>query len=95
MNRELVDNLRLDAGIARLTAEWDNALVCVNKEGKVIDPIGGLSIFAKLIVEECIKSISPDKELPQKFDMETLDTFIIDAVRTECVAEIKKRFGIE
>lgn len=51
--------------------------------------------FAQLIVEECIKSISPAEELPKKFDMETLDIFIINAVRTECVAEIKKHFGVK
>ena len=54
MNMELVNNLRLDAGIARLD-DWEGPMVCVNKDGKIIDPIKGLSIFAALVVEECIR----------------------------------------
>ena len=49
---ELIDNLRLDAGIARLK---DSAnLVVINKEGNIIDPLFGLEKFAELIVKECL-----------------------------------------
>jgi hypothetical protein len=54
VNKELIEHLRIEAGIARLTAEWDQAVICVNREGNVIDPLEGLQIFAKLIIEECV-----------------------------------------
>ena len=49
---ELIDKLRLDAGIARLK---DSAnLVVINKEGNIIDPLFGLEKFAELIIRECL-----------------------------------------
>jgi len=53
MNKELVNKLRLDAGIAR--DSYDHTLVALNKEGETIDPLEGLEIFAELIVRECAK----------------------------------------
>lgn len=52
MNKELVNHLRLESGISR-TADGQY-LVCINKEGNIIDPLVGLQIFAKLVVEECV-----------------------------------------
>jgi hypothetical protein len=55
MNSELINKLRLDAGIARLNDSYDFAMMAVNKEGKVISPLEGLEIFAGLIVKECLE----------------------------------------
>ena len=52
MNRELVDSLRLDAGIAMLYD--DRTLVALNKMGDIINPKVGLENFAELIVRECL-----------------------------------------
>ena len=50
MNRELVDSLRLDAGIAMLN---DNGtMVAINKMGDIIDPLVGLQKFTELILAE-------------------------------------------
>ena len=48
---ELINNLRLDAGISRL--KDDPRLVVIDLEGNVIDPLIGLEKFAELIVREC------------------------------------------
>ena len=48
---ELINNLRLDAGIAQL--KDDPRLVVIDREGNVIDPLIGLEKFAELIVGEC------------------------------------------
>jgi hypothetical protein len=55
MNKELINKIRLDAGIARLNDSYDYAVVSLNREGKVIDPLEGLEIFAELIVKECLE----------------------------------------
>ena len=49
---ERFNELRLDAGIARLHDE--PYLVVINKSGEIIDPLIGLEKFAELIVLECI-----------------------------------------
>jgi hypothetical protein len=49
---ELINNLRLDAGISQL--KDDPRLVVIDREGNVIDPLIGLEKFAELIVRECI-----------------------------------------
>ena len=103
MNRELVDKLRLDAGIVRLTAEWDQALICVGRDGKVIDPLVGLALFAKLIVEECCMVIDEYGE-----DIENGDVFAnrfkklgedikaghLGPVAWEASEQIKNHFGV-
>lgn len=61
MNKELIDNLRLDAGIARLS-DWDKVLVCVSKDGTAMDPIDGLALFAKLIVDETLNVVYKSME---------------------------------
>jgi len=48
---ELINNLRLDAGIAQL--KDDPRLVVIDREGNVIDPLIGLEKFAELLVREC------------------------------------------
>ena len=48
---ELINNLRLDAGIAQLKDA--PRLVVIDREGNVIDPLIGLEKFAELIVREC------------------------------------------
>jgi hypothetical protein len=59
MNK-LLNELRLDAGIARLD---DNLrLVVLNKEGTVMDPLHGLEIFARLVIQECIKILEEAEE---------------------------------
>ena len=49
---ELINNLRLDAGISQL--KDDPRLVVIDREGNVIDPLIGLEKFAELIIDECI-----------------------------------------
>lgn len=57
MNKELINRLRLDAGIAQVA---DSAkLVVINREGNIIDPIVGLEKFAELIIEECETALNP------------------------------------
>lgn len=60
MNKELINNLRLDSGISRLADE--KTLVCLSKDGKVIDPIDGLAIFAELIVQECLGIMTTEQD---------------------------------
>ncbi len=48
---ELINNLRLDAGISRL--KDDSRLVVIDREGNVINPLIGLEKFAELILQEC------------------------------------------
>jgi hypothetical protein len=50
---ELINNLRLDAGISQL--KDDPRLVVIDREGNVIDPLIGLEKFAELIVRECMR----------------------------------------
>lgn len=57
MIKDMINEFRLDAGIARLSDSYDYAMVVLDKEGKVIDPLEGLSIFAQLIVKECLAEI--------------------------------------
>lgn len=50
---ELFDELRIEAGIARLADDpW---LAVIDKNGKVIDPLIGLEKFAELIIRESAK----------------------------------------
>ena len=56
---ELFNELRLEAGIARL--EDDPWLAVVDKNGKVIDPLIGLEKFAELIIRESAKFLDTRK----------------------------------
>jgi hypothetical protein len=60
MNKR-IDELRLDAGIARLDDNF--RLIVINKQGEVIDPLIGLENFAKLIIEECCNIIYENEYL--------------------------------
>jgi hypothetical protein len=57
---EIINNLRLDAGIAQL--KDDPRLVVIDREGNAIDPLIGLEKFAELIVRECIEQIKLECE---------------------------------
>ncbi len=98
MNKELINKIRLDAGIARLNDSYDYAVVSLNREGKVIDPLEGLEIFAELIVKECVNTIKSNWDnIDESIDLYKVLTqdIYIAAVRDECCAEIKKHFGVE
>ena len=58
---ELINNLRLDAGISRLHDE--PYLVAINKSGEIIDPLIGLEKFAELIVRECCGVLTENVEI--------------------------------
>jgi hypothetical protein len=59
---EIINNLRLDAGIAQL--KDDPRLVVIDREGNVIDPLIGLEKFAELIVRECADFLTDDLDYP-------------------------------
>ena len=71
---ELINNLRLDAGISRLHGV--PYLVAINKSGEIIDPLIGLEKFAELIVRECCQKLENDgmvevaMEMKQHFGVE-------------------------
>jgi hypothetical protein len=52
MNKELINKLRSDAGIAKEFGSLK--MVSIDKEGNIIDPMVGLENFAKLIIKECL-----------------------------------------
>lgn len=58
--KEILNDLRLEAGISRLVN--DPRLVVINKEGIIIDPLDGLEKFAELIINECIDIVKPTQE---------------------------------
>ena len=57
---ELINNLRLDAGISQL--KDDPRLVVIDREGNVIDPLIGLEKFAELIVRECAQLVEDNMD---------------------------------
>ena len=77
---ELINNLRLDAGISQL--KDDPRLVVIDREGNVIDPLIGLEKFAELIVRECISLCQ-----------ESIDNGCVEA--EEPMRKIEKHFGVE
>ena len=80
MNKELVDKLRLDAGIARLD---DNIkMVAIDKDGNVIDPLVGLQKFTKLILAEV------DNVLANNFYGDPHELF-------EFIDDLKTHFGVK
>lgn len=85
---DLINKLRLDAGIARVA---DSAqLVIINRDGNIIDPLYGLEKFAELIIQECIKICE---------DMDGVDNFEQymhpRSPRYDCACEIREHFGVE
>ena len=79
---ELINNLRLDAGISRLHDE--PYLVAINKSGEIIDPLIGLEKFAELIVRECVEVC---KSRVGNSDYNT--------GRMHCASDLKEHFGVE
>lgn len=80
--KDIIDKLRLDAGIARV--EGTPYLVCVSKDGKAGDPLEGLQLFANLIIQEfCNKStfICKCYEQPSIFN-----SVVIREHKSECSA---------
>ncbi|NBP02679.1 MAG: hypothetical protein EBU90_21680 [Proteobacteria bacterium] len=65
---ELINNLRLDAGISQL--KDDPRLVVIDREGNVIDPLIGLEKFAELIVKECASLVVDDYVILEHFGVE-------------------------
>lgn len=54
--------------------------------------------FAELIIQECIKVIGPDWDKFNTTPMSTIETYahgVIEATRTECIAEIQAHFGLK
>ncbi len=66
---ELINELRLEAGISRLHEV--PYMVAVNKEGEIIEPSEGLEKFAQLIVAECVAFLRD--ELDDHFAAEQLE----------------------
>ena len=90
MNEKL-NELRLDAGIARIDQQW---LCVVGKEtGMLIDPVIGLEKFAELIIKECINEL----EVSKKVDPYTGEVF--ECEYNLCISEqiltLKEHFGVE
>ena len=86
---ELINKLRLDAGIARLK---DSAnLVVINKEGNIIDPLFGLEKFAELIVQECVTQLRKEGERA-KIQAFTGSTYKFTYMN-EAANIIKRHFG--
>ena len=82
---ELINNLRLDAGIAQL--KDDPRLVVIDREGNVIDPLIGLEKFAELIVKECANQC--DLLLTHNISSEW------SRATHDCSKAIKQHFGVE
>ena len=83
--KSILNELRLDAGIARLeNQKW---LCVLDKEtGMMIDPLIGLEKFAELIVRECV-AICQDTDGEDNIDARS--------GRQDCAVEIKEHFGVE
>jgi hypothetical protein len=79
---EIINNLRLDAGIAQL--KDDPRLVVIDREGNVIDPLIGLEKFAELIVRECMSMC-----------ITAVGNADYNTGRMHCYNNIKQHFGVE
>ena len=83
--KSILNELRLDAGIARIeNQQW---LCVLDKEtGMMVDPLIGLEKFAELIVRECV-AICQDTDGEDNIDARS--------GRQDCAVEIKEHFGVE
>ena len=91
MNRELVNSLRLDAGIARL--DDNRTMVAINKMGDIINSKVGLENFAEFIVRECVTQLRREggRAKIQAFTGSTYKfTYMNEAANV-----IKRHFGVE
>ena len=91
MNRELVNSLRLDAGIARL--DDNRTMVAINKMGDIINSKVGLENFAELIVRECVTQLRREGERA-KIQAFTGSTYKFTYMN-EAANVIKRHFGVE
>lgn len=90
---ELINNLRLDAGIAQL--KDDPRLVVIDREGNVIDPLIGLEKFAELLIEECIDRITTYDLVPGH-SAKWEDIYDIHARLLQDLGEdLKEHFGVQ
>ena len=85
---EIINNLRLDAGIAQL--KDDPRLVVIDIEGNVIDPLVGLEKFAELIVLECAKCMTTP-QIQAKWPDDAVMKTVLDVL----VGDMKEHFGVE
>ena len=95
MNEKL-NELRLDAGIARIeNQQW---LCVLDKEtGMMIDPLIGLEKFAELIVRECINQVK-EQYLPVMEDVAMMNDEHWKGYKhcgVDSVVAIKEHFGVE
>ena len=88
---ELINKLRLDAGIARIDTRYMPYLVVINKEGNTIDPLFGLEKFAELIVQECVTQLRKEGERA-KIQAFTGSTYKFTYMN-EAANIIKRHFG--
>jgi hypothetical protein len=91
MNKELVDSLRLDAGIAIL--DDNRTMVAINKMGDIINSKVGFENFAELIVQECVTQLRREGERA-KIQAFTGSTYKFTYMN-EAANVIKRHFGIE
>lgn len=89
MNKELINDLRLEAGISRLD---DNVtLIAVTKEGNINDPLVGLEKFVELIVQECLDIMNDERYNRTMLTVNPVESgAIYDAYHN-----IKSRFGMK
>ena len=90
---ELINNLRLDAGIAQL--KDDPRLVVIDREGNVIDPLIGLEKFAELIVKECARIARATPCPYEENEVRQRLGHTWDMASLEAGHEIVKHFGVE
>jgi len=76
---EIINNLRLDAGIAQL--KDDPRLVVIDREGNVIDPLIGL---------ECAKCMTTP-QIQAKWPDDVVMKTVLDVL----VGDMKEHFGVE
>ena len=86
---ELINNLRLDAGISQL--KDDPRLVVIDREGNVIDPLIGLEKFAELIVRECMDICN---DIAEEYEHDDSDDYNVGKTESAiaCRNHIYKRF---
>ena len=90
---EIINNLRLDAGISQL--KDDPRLVVIDREGNVIDPLIGLEKFAELIVlEVCGMMEQAEDDAYHCFEPSERPTEYIAWLR-DWQERFAKHFGVE
>jgi hypothetical protein len=89
MNKELINDLRLEAGISRL---HDNVtLIAMTKEGAINDPLDGLEKFAELIVQECLDILEDERYNRTMLTVNPVESGAI----YDAQYNIRQRFGVK